>query len=415
MKKIIKTVKEVYNNNLCCSCGFCIGVCPNQSISYKIDKKGFYKPIINKNTCKSCGICIDFCPGIQYFDYEEKKENHLYGFSENEEIRRNSSSGGIITELLCYLLKKNYVDYVLITKNRLGLSEPEVDVLDNCKEIIDAKTSKYCPVRYGKAIEMLKKIKGNVAVVGLPCHIQAIKKYYTQGMTKNVKIKYFLSLFCNHVPSFKATNFLIDNFKIKNIKKIIYRGHGWPGFIQFFTKENVILLPYRKTVHTGFGTYFKNLRCLLCDDPFGRAADASFGDAYFLNEKENGLGNTFCIVRDKELLNIFKRMEEDNRVVINNDISEEKIFQTYKVLYKRKEKSPEIMYTLSLFNRKIPANHPDLPDKLSLKRILKNIYDLFKIETGKYKFLWKILFKINKGNKIKQKANKVIINHEKGR
>jgi len=404
-------VSNVYKDNLCCSCGFCIGICSDEAITYDIDKKGFFKPVINRQLCTNCNRCVQFCPGIQYFVSENNnyKEKYLYGYSNNINLRENSSSGGVATEILCFLIKKNIVDYVVIVKNREKLLEPQIEVTNNLQEIIDGSTSKYCPVRYGEVLKKLNNISGRVAVIGLPCQIQAIKNYFQKNNVSNIKMKYYLSLFCNHLPSFTATDFVLKNFGIAHddVEKILYRGKGWPGYFQISTKKIDHFLPYRKTVATGFGNYFKSIRCLLCNDPFGQQADISFADAYFLNEDENYLGSTFCVVRNEELIDILGMMVEEDLLTLTEGPEKEKIISMCKPLSVRKERLPLLLRTLIIMRNRIPSNHPQVPSKIPFRTLLGNLIQLAVISLGKYRSLWKLLFRIKNGNKLESEIIEV--------
>ena len=116
------TIKFVIDKESCSGCGTCFSLCPNNAIEMRIDeKKGIYLPRINDTKCNSCGICCKVCPGYE-FSYDSlnleifgrKPENMLIGnslncyagFSTNESIRFNSSSGGLITQILIFALDK---------------------------------------------------------------------------------------------------------------------------------------------------------------------------------------------------------------------------------------------------------------------------------------------------------------------
>jgi len=46
------------NQNICDSCGLCMGICPVQAI--RLNETG--KPQIHDDTCIRCGKCHDICP-----------------------------------------------------------------------------------------------------------------------------------------------------------------------------------------------------------------------------------------------------------------------------------------------------------------------------------------------------------------
>lgn len=402
-------VEEVYSSNLCCSCGVCEGICPQNAIRLIVDKYGFYKPIINKKKCINCGMCQEYCPGSQYINKNESITEVYsgYGHSNNKNLRKNSSSGGIATELLCYLLRNGIVDYVNVVKDIKTLKKPQNIITNNPKEVIKCSSSKYCPTPIGKIIKTIKNKRGKFAVIGLPCQITAIKKYFENNRKKTKgKVSFYLSLFCNHVPSFNATDYILKNLGIRKIKKIRYRGHGWPGYIEIKTKTKTYLLPYRKTCAIGFMTYFKNQRCRICDDPFGKNADISFGDAYFLSEKENQEGNTYFIIRNKKMLKHFRNMQKHRIIKILDKPTEKQIQRAYSAFFKRIEEVPYNLYIRKLLGKKNPQNSPLIPKKISFLKKLRKLISFKKSILGRHKYLWSLLYRYKK---FRQRPYNVII------
>ncbi|MFW6030782.1 MAG: 4Fe-4S dicluster domain-containing protein, partial [Halanaerobiales bacterium] len=117
--------KKVINEGLCSMCGTCVGVCPQNVIGYKNNIE--YTPVwLNVNGCINCGFCVDSCPGRGY-KIEGLNKTHtnrvgkykdiLRGFSTDKFIYENSSSGGISTATLKYLLDKNIANEVIVVKN----------------------------------------------------------------------------------------------------------------------------------------------------------------------------------------------------------------------------------------------------------------------------------------------------------
>ena len=61
----LPNITYTVNNDLCCGCGVCEGMCPNNAISF-IVKDGIFRPIVNDSLCKNdkgCHRCYDSCPG----------------------------------------------------------------------------------------------------------------------------------------------------------------------------------------------------------------------------------------------------------------------------------------------------------------------------------------------------------------
>ena len=120
------------------------------------------------------------------------------------------------------------------------------------------------------------------AVVGLPCHIQGIRKAEQKNIRLRERIKFHLGILCNHTPNLWGTTLLIKKlgFNEKEISKIEYRGNGWPGYFQVQTNHGIKDLDYRRSWNFFGSQFFYPKRCLLCNDFTCELADISFGDAW---------------------------------------------------------------------------------------------------------------------------------------
>lgn len=133
-------------------------------------------------------------------------------------IRYNSSSGGLITQLLIFALEECIIDGAQVTrmKNDNPL-EPEPFIARTKEDIIGASTSKYCPVPANIALkEIIDSKKGEkFAVVGLPCHMHAIRKAEQINKKLSEKTVLHVGIFCGHSSNFLGTKLWLDKFRIK--------------------------------------------------------------------------------------------------------------------------------------------------------------------------------------------------------
>lgn len=314
--------------DLCTGCGTCTALCPTQALEMRVnEKKGVYEPVLT-GECNECGICLRVCPGLGV-DFRKlnmeifgrEPEDILLGnyeacyvaHSTDEKLRYDSSSGGMVTQVLLYLLEEGLIDGALVTRmNPEKPLEPEPFIARTSEEIIEARGSKYCPVPANVALREIIDVPGRYAVVGLPCHIQGIRKAELLNRKLRERIVYHLGILCNNTPNFKATEFLLKhiNLKKEEIKKINYRGKGWPGFLSIKTKNRDIkFLPKLEYWDSGFGQFFCSVICKLCIDHFCKFSDASFGDYWVETRKNDGL--SLVIMRKKNLMKIISSMNPE--------------------------------------------------------------------------------------------------------
>src|SRR5690554_5758506 len=110
----MKLLTEVINSGLCCGCGTCAGICPTEAIKMNATD-GLFVPEINEAKCNNCQLCMQACPGhsvdfkalrARIFGKEPESSligNYLdcyIGHSMDDLTRFDSTSGGIITQLL---------------------------------------------------------------------------------------------------------------------------------------------------------------------------------------------------------------------------------------------------------------------------------------------------------------------------
>ena len=134
MKKL-PNVEFVTTHDLCTGCGLCQGACPSMAISV-VPQNGVFRPAIDKGKCKNskgCHRCYDVCPGVgvnlntissdifsdEKIQYDKMVGRYLKcftGFSNNNDIRMHSASGGMVTQFLLWLLENKKIDGAIVTK-----------------------------------------------------------------------------------------------------------------------------------------------------------------------------------------------------------------------------------------------------------------------------------------------------------
>lgn len=89
----------ITDKNRCSGCAACMSACPKKCISMQEDEEGFLYPHVDENTCISCSKCVTVCPYTksEFTNKLEKEELAICyaAYNKNEEIRYQSSSGGM--------------------------------------------------------------------------------------------------------------------------------------------------------------------------------------------------------------------------------------------------------------------------------------------------------------------------------
>jgi coenzyme F420 hydrogenase subunit beta len=357
------SIRNIVENELCSGCGTCSALCPSHGIELEIDgNRGVYYPKIITEKCNDCGLCYEICPG-RGVDFNKlclnifgslpnnsligNTVNCWVGHSTNKSIRANSSSGGLITQLLIHLLNEGTINGALVTSMRTDKPlEAYSFIAKNETELIQASKSKYCPVPVNLSLkEIIDSKEGQkYAVVGLPCHIQGIRKAEQKNIRLRERIKLHLGILCNHTPNFWGTKLLVNKlgFNEREILKINYRGNGWPGYFHILTKHGIKNLDYRRSWNFFGSQFFYPKRCLLCNDFTCELADISFGDAWRIcTDRNDNQGQSLIISRNDFGNQLIKNMAS-RRIIDIEKIDSNHAINSQKGMIYFKQKNIEV-------------------------------------------------------------------------
>ena len=404
------TIEEVVKNNLCTGCGTCISICPSLAIELtKNDAKGIYIPKLNKEKCNNCEICYKICPGhsidfkemhLEIFGkepYDPLLGNYLNcytGHATDYNIRYNSASGGLVTQLLIFALEEGIIDGALVTRmSKENPLEPEPFIARTKEEIIEASKSKYCPVPANIALkEILESKEGEkFAVVGLPCHIHGIRKAELINEKLKEGIVLHVGIFCVHTINFLGIKFLLQRLEIgiNNIKKIDYRGEGWPGSMSIELKNgSKMFIPLSKYYDGRFGSFIPT-RCTLCGDHACELADISFGDAWLPEFADDKAGKSIIISRSKVAEEILQSMASRKGIDLNK-IDGGKVAQSQGMFRFKKNKLGARISFFKLFGKKIPIYNQKQLLQLKFSDYLMANWLYLWIYVSSKRYLWSL-------------------------
>lgn len=323
MSKIFRVVQ----NHFCLGCGLCESICP----SYKMELKsnGFYYPHIPQNREMSKENSMGrVCPSI---NVNAPKGNNLIwgnvkiaylGWANDDEIRKNSSSGGIVASLAIYLLENGLIDgFIHVKQDETNLLKNVLTVSTNREDVIKASGSRYAPSLFlNNILQILEKDNSKYAFAGKPCDIVAIKNLQKEYPQFKDRISLFIAIFCGGVPSLNATKKLLGSNDIKGLKLLRYRGEGWPGFFTAkFENGNELKKTYNESWGEVLGHHVM-FRCKICPDTIGLSADITIGDGWKTKDGYPDFtecdGRSFVLVRTNVGNDFLQAAFKQHRVTI---------------------------------------------------------------------------------------------------
>ena len=170
---------NIVNKADCCGCNACGDICTKHAITYKTDNEGFWYPEINKEICNGCGLCEKVCPIIYPADKIERyAEPIIYAaYTKDDDIRTDSTSGGIHSTLAQAMYKKNAFVGGAVYNKDYTVSQIIDDNPERLKQIRSSKYLQSNATGVYKEIKQKLKEEREVFFCGCPCQVQALYKY----------------------------------------------------------------------------------------------------------------------------------------------------------------------------------------------------------------------------------------------
>lgn len=415
-ENIAKTVR----NGLCLGCGVCKDLCPKGCISIKHGRTN--TPEVILKDCIECGKCLKACSGLGIKIQEKSKllfatgneKDNTYlgrylncykGYSTEYDIRFHSASGGCLSQFLIWLLEKGEIDGAVVTKFRNDAPmTPQTFIARTKEEILSGKSSKYCVVSMEGILTEIKKTSGRYVVVGLPCHIHAIRKCMDVDKTIREKIVGCFAIYCSSNKTMNSQRYLLYRYGVdkKALKDFAYRDNGCLGSMYFRdgNGQNIVEPIYYLDYYLGMRAFFSVPRCGLCNDFFGELADVSFGDLNRGKADDDPVGINTLITRSKQWDNLLKQCVEEGALHLES-IDEESMVNAQGYC-KAGKKGPGFYANMNMRKRlgKAVPEYDNLldirPSKKDYVKVLASSVQRF---IGKHEALWPIIKKLDKNKK----------------
>ena len=161
------------------------------------DQDGFRYPIIDTEKCVDCGMCRNVCP-LDNMPLRYGKDKYVFGgYSLNENIRFESTSGGAFSEIVEAYCDENFV---IFGAEANGLEVFHGFITDK-KELGRFRKSKYSQSKIGTAFKDAKRfLKEGKKVLfsGTPCQIAGLKVFLGTTNQDNLLT---VEVVCEGVPS----------------------------------------------------------------------------------------------------------------------------------------------------------------------------------------------------------------------
>lgn len=187
---------KIDNKQNCSGCSACVQACPKQCISFEEDEQGFRYPSVNYELCVNCGLCEKVCPCIN--ENEQTMPLDIYAAKNpDEEIRKESSSGGIFTMLAESIIDEGGVVFGARFNEKWNVIHDYTETKDG---LVAFRGSKYVQSIIGDTYKQVRdflKAGRKVLFSGTPCQIAGLRLF----LRKEYDNLYTVDFICHGVPS----------------------------------------------------------------------------------------------------------------------------------------------------------------------------------------------------------------------
>lgn len=378
--------KTLSNMKDCTGCHACTNICPKKCIFMKDDNEGFLYPIVDYNICIKCKRCVNVCPiNNNIKSYNTPIAYACYNKDEN--IRLNSSSGGIFSLLAEKMIDRGGVVFGAVFNDNFEVEHKYIETKENIELL---RGSKYVQSKIGTSYRQVKDFLESgreVLFSGTPCQIAGLKNYLVKAYSNLLTV----DLICHGVPSPYVWQKYIkfrENKAGSEISKITFRNKkmGWKQFsVSFLFKNNT---EYNKIYSNDLymTAFLKNISlrpsCYNCRfKTLNRQSDITLADFW-------GVQNIFPeIDDDKGVSLIFINSQSGEKIY--SEILDNIVYKEVDILDAVKYNSAAIKSPLPHINREKFINDINIytfdklvnkycKDRISIKLILEKIMQVTK-------------------------------------
>jgi coenzyme F420 hydrogenase subunit beta len=321
--------KKVLRPGFCTLCGACEAACPVGAVQIEGEK------LKRVQDCSKdldlCPICYEICPHSEALLLRSLKyvsdapvKNEALGYyrkivlaqAADPKLRERTSGGGVVTSLLTFGIENKLFDSAIVSEAEAeNPSKPKASVALVPDDILSAVGSKFFPSSVAKAFGSAVNSygKSQIAFVGVPCHVLALRKIETWQHKLGPNLKITIGLFCFGTFSFSP---LLKHLEQKyGIKPSEIKQMRLSKEFVVHTQKDVVRIPMDEIESNILPS------CRACTDFTAELSDISVGGAYPMQ------GWSTVIIRTKTGEDFFYKAVEKGVLNIQPIEAESNVFE----------------------------------------------------------------------------------------
>ena len=313
----------------CCGCYACKTACPTQCITMVEDEEGFWYPKIDVQKCIRCELCEQVCPEWQTSvkDDQGKRLAAYAAVNQNEEVRLQSSSGGVFTLMAEETLNSGGLVFgAAMTEDCRAVEHIAVEQIEDLERL---RGSKYLQSRIGDSYQLAKKCLQDgkkVLFSGTPCQIEGLRSYLQRDYDNLLCV----DIICHGVPSPKVWDRYVS-FKETQIgapvRKVCFRNKkfGWKTFALSLHYTNGAAYEEKLSEDLFMQAFLRDVclrpSCSQCSfKKLNRLSDITLADFWgvetVMPEMDDDKGTSLVLVHSSKGEQVFERIQKNLRVKV---------------------------------------------------------------------------------------------------
>ena len=339
------TLHKIVDDGMCLGCGLCAAISGN-AIQMARGADGDLRPYADEDfTAEQMALVNQVCPSLRVEGLPDEiarqarhhdivwgpYEEMSLGYANNAAIRHQASTAGMLTIMAIYLLDKGLVDGILHVRasdsrednNAAPANFGIATISRSTDEVIQASGSRYGPTAALLTIEDVLASDEVFAIVAKPCDLNALRNLAHHDSRVNARIGYWLTMLCGGFQPDEAFRDFIKahGFDEAGLSEVRYRGYGCPGPTSLRYEDGTDHhFHYLDFWGEDESQWSMPLRCKICPDGIGEAADFVAGDAWDgaspdRVESETDLGFNSVITRTAKGAALYEAAIQDGYVI----------------------------------------------------------------------------------------------------
>ena len=285
------------------------------------DKEGFLYPQVDESKCINCGLCKSVCIYNRIIDKNENATVYAC-YNSNDEIRLQSSSGGVFSVFAEKIIKDGGVVYGCAFDVTGGAKHIRVESLEGLKQLYGSKYTQSNTNGTFREVKSDLSDGKKVLFSGTPCQINALETYLKGIDDKNLILA---DIICHGVPSKLLYKYYVDYIEEKYKKKVQTlsfrdKKSGWEnyGIKVIFEDATELFVPQEKNYFMKAFLTDIMLRpaCYKCiSKDYHNFSDMTMGDYWGAGEKfsklNDGKGLSVLFLRTKKGETLFEDVKSE--------------------------------------------------------------------------------------------------------